>query len=92
MLTQQEHSDRSVDCWLLVWAGNGDWESRVAQVLDRVQTVSTDAHHILSRETNGERWILLLVHYQATERDAIVSQLKDSWKYGFVNAVWDLES
>ena len=92
MQTQREHPGRSADCWLLVWAGDEDWESRITQVLDHVQTVSTDAHHILSRETHGERWSLLLVHYLANERDAIVSQLKDSWEYGFVNAVWDLES
>ena len=92
MLNQREHPDRSADCWLLVWEGEEDWEIRVAQILDHLETASTDAHHILSREIDGERWSLLLVHYLATERDAIVSQLKDSWEYGFANAVWDLES
>ena len=92
MQTQRKHPDRSADCWLLVWEGDEDWETRVAQILGSVQTISPDAHHILSREIDGERWSLLLVHYLATERDAIVSRLKGSWEYGFVNAVWDLES
>ena len=82
---------KAVECWLLVWAGPGDWQSLVGDILTSLNTGSDDAHYILSQEVAGERWSLLLVHYVETERDFVVSQLHERWTYGFVNAVLDLE-
>ena len=86
-----ENFEQTVDCWLLVWVGPGDWQSRVGGALETVKTLSDDAHYILSREIEGDRWSLLLVHYSETERDFVVNQLRDFWNYGFVNAVLDLK-
>ena len=82
--------EQTVDCWLLVWAGSGDWLSRVGGALASLKALSDEAHYILSQEVEGDRWSLLLVHYSETERDFIVNQLRDFWTYGFVNAVLDL--
>lgn len=80
-----------VDTWLLVWGGRHAWQDRVTAVLETVTPISDNAHHILSREVDGERWSLLLVHYSDAERDTVVKELRAHWAYGFVNEVVDLQ-
>jgi len=83
--------DREIDAWLLVWGGPGDWRSSVDRAAKRASAADPDAHLILSREIDGERWSLLLVHYSRSECDALVDHLRRQWTYGFVNAVLDLD-
>ena len=87
MLTRKQEKD----CWLLVWAGTDDWHSQVKKSLANVKVKSGSTHHILSREVEGERWSLLLVHYSKEECDEVVEQLRDLWDYGFVNAVQEVK-
>ena len=69
----------ATDAWLLVWGGPGDWRSNVNNVVKRVNTADPDAHTILSREVDGKRWSLLLVHYSKVECDAVLDALREKW-------------
>jgi hypothetical protein len=80
-----------VDAWLLVWGGPGNWRGLVDRAVKCVRTADPEAHTILTREVDGERWSLLLVHYAGAECAAIAEALRERWTYGFVNAVLDLE-
>lgn len=84
------HLDPQTDAWLLVWVSPGDRRSEVNRAVKQVRAQSPNAHTILSREIEGERWSLLLVHYSKAECDTIVGILRETWTYGFVNAVLDL--
>lgn len=76
--------------WLLVFYGVADWPALVRDVLSEVATVDPNAHHILSREVEGVRWSLLLVHWSEAERDRVIRRLGEHWEHGFVNEVRDL--
>jgi hypothetical protein len=75
--------------WLLVFCGDADWPALVADPIAGAAAGDEEAHHILSREVEGERWSLLLVHSEA-ERDAVLRRLAAQWEHVFVNEVWDL--
>ena len=81
----------SIDTWLVVWGGGGDVPAQVTALLASITPAAPNAHYIFSRELEGKRWSLLLIHYTETERDVIVKALREGWDYGFVNAVFDLE-
>lgn len=78
---------QSANTWLLVWAGETDWPAKVREIIARTDRSDAEAHHILSREVEGPRWSLLLVHCSREECDEIARALEAEWEYGFVNAV-----
>lgn len=80
-----------IDGWQFVFQGDVDnWPEVVADALGRVETRDDRAHHILSREVDGPRWTLLLVHYSAEERQTVHNTLSEHWAFAFVNAVIDI--
>jgi hypothetical protein len=76
--------------WLLVFWGDADWPTLVADAITDVAARDPEAHHILSREVDGPRWSLLLVHWSEAERDDLLRGLGDRWEHVFVNEVRDL--
>ena len=81
-----------MNTWLIVFAGSNI--KRVKREVSLLEAHATleQARHLLVAELEGARHALLLVHWAALERDALLERVSKDWSYFFINQVRDLQA
>jgi|GEM_PF-4922951 len=80
-----------MNTWLIVFAGENILQVKREAGLLEARANLEQAHHLLLAELEGARHALLLVHWTALEREALLERVSSDWSYFFVNRVQDLD-
>lgn len=76
--------------WLLVFWGEQDWPKLIGDLVADARPSDADAHIVFSREVDGPRWLLLLVHWTLSEQERLTALLLQRADGLFVNRVEDV--